>query len=136
MLLSIIAILWPWPAQDWRLPNIEELDSIVDEMSYNPSLDAAFFGDALMAGYWSSTSDATFPRKALFLRFDNGEHDSSDKSASLGVLCVRGNRDAASTLPNLTPYKPANWSDKIVVSKTTGTHTDSSLAVYDKHALY
>jgi len=28
--------------------------------------------------------------------------------------------------PNLTPYTPAGWSDKIVVSKTTGTNTDSS----------
>jgi hypothetical protein len=28
--------------------------------------------------------------------------------------------------PNLTPYKPKNWSDKIVVSKTTGTNEDSS----------
>jgi subtilisin family serine protease/subtilase family serine protease len=27
---------------------------------------------------------------------------------------------------NLTPYKPSNWSDKIVVSTGTGTNTDSS----------
>lgn len=33
---------------------------------------------------------------------------------------------ATASQPNLTPYKPADWSDKIVVSKTTGTHTDSS----------
>ena len=29
-------------------------------------------------------------------------------------------------LANLTPYQPAGWSDKIVVSKVTGTSTDSS----------
>jgi subtilisin family serine protease len=28
--------------------------------------------------------------------------------------------------PNLTPYQPANWSDKIVVSTVTGTTTNSS----------
>ena len=28
--------------------------------------------------------------------------------------------------PNLTPYKPTGWSDRIVVSKGTGTHSDSS----------
>lgn len=28
-------------------------------------------------------------------------------------------------LPNLTPYQPAGWSDKMVVSTTTGTTTDS-----------
>jgi len=30
------------------------------------------------------------------------------------------------SLPNLTPYKPSTWSDKIVVSTTTGTNSDSS----------
>src|SRR5206468_3123566 len=28
--------------------------------------------------------------------------------------------------PNLLPYQPTGWSDKIVVSKTTGTSTDST----------
>jgi hypothetical protein len=30
-------------------------------------------------------------------------------------------------LPNLTPYKPEGWSDKVVVSKVTGTLSDSSV---------
>jgi hypothetical protein len=30
------------------------------------------------------------------------------------------------SLPNLTPYQPSGWSDKIVVSRTTGTTTDST----------
>ncbi|MGH9364613.1 MAG: CARDB domain-containing protein [Thermoanaerobaculia bacterium] len=29
-------------------------------------------------------------------------------------------------LPNLTPFQPTGWSDKIVVSKTAGTNSDSS----------
>src|SRR5258708_31592194 len=28
--------------------------------------------------------------------------------------------------PNLTPYQPSGWSDKIVVARTTGTTTDST----------
>ena len=31
----------------------------------------------------------------------------------------------AISLPNLAPYQPAGWSDKIVVATTTGTTTDS-----------
>ncbi len=31
--------------------------------------------------------------------------------------------------PNLTPYKPSGWSDKIVVARTTGTTTDSTSLV-------
>ena len=32
----------------------------------------------------------------------------------------------AAALPNLTPYQPSGWSDKIVVARTTGTTTDST----------
>lgn len=38
-------------------------------------------------------------------------------------------------MPNLTPYQPQGWSDKIVVSKTTGTTTDSS-PLYTTDTLY
>ncbi|MDX6613328.1 MAG: trimeric autotransporter adhesin [Blastocatellia bacterium] len=31
--------------------------------------------------------------------------------------------------PNLTPYQPAGWSDKLVVSTTTGTHSDSATII-------
>jgi hypothetical protein len=31
---------------------------------------------------------------------------------------------SSSSLPNLTPYKPSAWSDRIVVSTVTGTNTD------------
>ena len=31
----------------------------------------------------------------------------------------------AISLPNLAPYQPAGWSDKIVVATTTNTTTDS-----------
>jgi hypothetical protein len=37
--------------------------------------------------------------------------------------------------PNLTPYKPSTWSDKIVVSKAIGTNTDSS-PIYTADTLY
>ena len=43
--------------------------------------------------------------------------------------------NATPTYPNLTPYRPATWSDKIVVSTTTGTNTDSS-ALKDTDTLY
>ncbi|MDH4232841.1 MAG: M6 family metalloprotease domain-containing protein, partial [Nitrospirota bacterium] len=41
----------------------------------------------------------------------------------------------AYALPNLTPFKPSTWSDKIVVSNTIGTNTDSS-PLYTTDTLY
>ena len=44
------------------------------------------------------------------------------------TITVSGGIDSPSpnALPNLTPFQPHGWSDKIVVSKTPGTNTDSS----------
>ena len=42
----------------------------------------------------------------------------------LGVLNVEW--ISAQGLPNLTPYQPAGWSDRIIVANTTGATTDSS----------
>ena len=38
-------------------------------------------------------------------------------------------------LPNLTPYQPPGWSDKIVVTRQAGSHTDSS-PLYTNDSLY
>lgn len=46
----------------------------------------------------------------------------------IGLALVPGISGGSALLPNLTPYHPAiyGWSDAIVVSKSTGTSTDSS----------
>jgi len=41
------------------------------------------------------------------------------------LLLLRADQALAQGLPNLTPYQPAGWSDKIVVSNTTGMTVDS-----------
>jgi len=48
---------------DWRLPNINELMSIVDHSRYYPAYDIAFFAPPLDYGppYWSSTTNASWP---------------------------------------------------------------------------
>ena len=44
---------------------------------------------------------------------------------------VAGSGGTPPTTVNLTPYQPSGWSDKIVVSNTTGTSTDSTLKTTD-----
>ena len=56
-------------------------------------------------------------------------------AASIAALLVFAVSQAAFALPNLTPYQPSGWSDKIVVSKVTGTTTDSS-PLYTTDTLY
>lgn len=41
----------------------------------------------------------------------------------------------AASGPNLTPYKPSGWDNKIVLSTVTGTHTSAS-TIYDNQTIY
>ena len=59
------------------------------------------------------------------------ESNESDNAYTKTITVVSN----TSNKPNLLPYKPASWSDKIVVSKTTGTTTDSS-PLYTTDTLY
>jgi hypothetical protein len=43
---------------DWRLPNINELQSLVDYSKHNPAIDSYYFPYAVSSHYWSSTTHA------------------------------------------------------------------------------
>src|SRR6266568_5586638 len=58
---------------DWRLPNIEELESLVDLQQYNPALPAGHpFGNVHTGGYWSSSTSAGIAADAWTLLIDDG----------------------------------------------------------------
>lgn len=75
---------------DWRLPNIRELESIVDYGRFAPPLDPLF--EARIDGYWSSTSAAHFPDNAWFVGFGSGGASSYVKEVGFAVRAVRGRR--------------------------------------------
>ena len=74
---------------DWRLPNRNELQSIVDYDRYNPSIDP-IFSNTVSSFYWSSTTYATTPNYAWIVRFSYGYVYDSDKSSNHYVRAVRG----------------------------------------------
>ena len=63
---------------DWRLPNVKELESIVKIDTFLPAIDSVAFPNTLLGGefgpssFWSSTSVATDPRGAYAIEFSNG----------------------------------------------------------------
>jgi hypothetical protein len=73
---------------DWRLPNVNELKTIVDRSKYNPAIVSGFtnFGSSY---YWSSTSYKYRTGSAWIVNFDDGYVGSYDKSGSNYVRCVR-----------------------------------------------
>ncbi len=79
---------------DWRLPNIKELFSLVDDTRYNPSINTTYFpstGSKYYGAYWSSTTNAGHPSVAQYVSFGNAYTGVIyDKASSLYVRCVRG----------------------------------------------
>jgi hypothetical protein len=56
---------------DWRLPNIRELESIVDHSRWDPAIDPVFEATS-EDWYWSSTSGAAYPNYAWHAHFYDG----------------------------------------------------------------
>ena len=45
---------------NWRLPNIKELFSLIDDSKTNPAIDSIFEHTATLNSYWSSTTTSIF----------------------------------------------------------------------------
>ena len=79
--------------KDWRLPNIKELNSIVDLTTYNPAISPVYFSTASSSFYWSSTSySAVFDptnTSAWGIAYYDGSVYSNDKSFIGRARCAR-----------------------------------------------
>ena len=78
-------------ATDWRLPNINELHSLVDLTRTNPALPVGHPFTTVRASYWSSTTNGSFPNGAWFVGTAGGLVDYDKKmNGSSYVWPVRG----------------------------------------------
>lgn len=78
---------------DWRLPNRNELASLVERQCYSRSINENFFPAAFtLPGYWSSSANAGNPNVAWAVDFENGFVGSNAKTSAYFVRFVRGGR--------------------------------------------
>ena len=75
----------------WRLPTVQELQSIVVDGALNPSMDTAAFVNYFTADYyWSSSTISSNVDNAWSVNFNGGNTDCyAPKSRSYYVRCVR-----------------------------------------------
>src|SRR5213593_554449 len=106
---------------DWRLPNVRELQAIVDYQTINPAVASAFNNNCsrgcqattcsctASGDYWSSTSSVSDPWNAWYVRFSYGRVDAFGRSdGKSGAAYVRAVRDAtASTTTTSTTTSTA-----------------------------
>jgi hypothetical protein len=100
---------------DWRLPNVNELQSLIDWGNFNPALPDGhpFTGvQSAYLVYWSSTPVAitTHPEFAWFVPLDNGGAGGTSRvSGTASVWPVRGGSlavDATVVKPKVKPVAP------------------------------
>jgi hypothetical protein len=76
---------------DWRLPNIRELLSLVDDSRDDPSIDTGYFPGCRPSIYWSSTTHALYPGFAWHIEFNDGQvRGGGHKGRRHYIRAVRG----------------------------------------------
>lgn len=78
--------------QDWRLPTVNELFSLVDRKKHNPAIDTSFFPDTKSSWYWTSETYADSSGFAWFVSFYDGYVTSDGKSSEYYVRPVRSSQ--------------------------------------------
>jgi len=76
---------------DWHLPNLRELQSLIDYQNFNTALPTGHpFIGVQPIYYWSPTTHAGSTAAAWYVRMNDGFADFGVKTGAMGVWPVRG----------------------------------------------
>jgi hypothetical protein len=78
---------------DWRLPNKNELESIVEGRCFSPAINLKVFPATPAVYFWSSSPYASVSRGAWSVDFGYGTVNASVKTGSIYVRLVRDTED-------------------------------------------
>ena len=74
---------------DWRLPNVKELSSIVEERCYDPAINLAVFPNTPSSYFWSASPYGYSSGFAWYVSFGDGGAYGSNRSNYYHVRLVR-----------------------------------------------
>ncbi|QTR48865.1 Lcl C-terminal domain-containing protein [Candidatus Thiothrix anitrata] len=74
---------------DWRLPNIKELDSIIEGQCVEPAINALAFPNTLSEWFWSASPFASNTRSAWGVNFYYGHNGAARKYYDYRIRLVR-----------------------------------------------
>lgn len=76
--------------QDWRVPNIKELNSITEKQCIDPAINLSIFPNTTSAWFWSSTPNAYHSNSADYINLIIGNINWDLKSNGHQLRLVRG----------------------------------------------
>ena len=74
---------------DWRLPNRNELESLVERRCYDPAINAGYFANTPSSWFWSSSPYAYYANDAWVVNFYGSAVGNDFKSSAYPVRLVR-----------------------------------------------
>ena len=80
---------------DWRLPNVKELGSIVDFSKHTPAINSSIFPSTSTGSYWTSTpskvldGNSNDDTQSASISFQAGDYGASDRTSTLYLRLVR-----------------------------------------------
>lgn len=74
---------------DWRLPNLKELTSLIERQCVRPAINTELFPLTPSDDFWSSTPSLTDPQRSWVVAFFNGSNSLREKQLSVFVRLVR-----------------------------------------------
>jgi hypothetical protein len=77
-------------ARVWRVPTLQELNTLVDLGTSSPSLKTDFFPATPNSGFWTSTAYSRDATQNWIISFDTGSHTTSSKTSNNFVRCITG----------------------------------------------
>ncbi|MDD5754425.1 MAG: DUF1566 domain-containing protein, partial [Methylococcales bacterium] len=74
----------------WRLPRIDELNTITEHGKFNPAINSTIFPNTPAVFYWSASSaDAYYPNYKWIVHFYSGNATYDDKSRNYSIRLVK-----------------------------------------------
>ncbi|CAK0750061.1 conserved hypothetical protein [Gammaproteobacteria bacterium] len=99
---------------DWRLPNVKELSSIIEERCYEPSINNSLFPGTSASGFWSASAYAGYSDTAWYVLFSNGDAGYHGKNGAWQVRLVRAGQSFDFLAFNLNIAKLGTGSGTVI----------------------